>query len=305
MPERIRPTEAEPVSRVLVERRCDVYAKAAALIMDLEEALLDDDGQRARFVLQDLRRCLRGALAFLSSDVFHELERLESLGDGLPSRAGGSVPGDVADELADAVQLLHVKLARVLTQPDLEPLEQIVGLPSRLKHKLVAEDRAFDVRSRRQALEAQCFELESEARELIGRKEYGKAVKSLKRAIRLDAERPVLHNDLGVVLSLVGRNREAIEAYRTAVSLNEQCPERRTDEWTTSYYNLGIALRKVALEQIRAARHEVALDGLRQAQAAFEEFTRLNVSGSKVEEAARVVQQVSAQIRELEAALEA
>ena len=98
------------LGQLLLERRCEVYTRAAGLIMDLEEALDVDDGLRARFLLHDLRRCLRSALAFLTAEVFRELERLEAFSDVLPSDEG-PVPSGARSELADRIQILHVKLA--------------------------------------------------------------------------------------------------------------------------------------------------------------------------------------------------
>ena len=57
---------AENVSRLLIEKRCEVYSTVAALLMDVEEALDNDDGLRTRYLLKDVRRSLRSALAFLA-----------------------------------------------------------------------------------------------------------------------------------------------------------------------------------------------------------------------------------------------
>ena len=176
-----------------------------------------------------------------------------------------------------------------------------MGLPARLKHKLLEEERERDARLRQRQVEEECWRYESEARELLSRKLYHKAVKCLRKAVRLDPMRAVLHNDVGVVLSLQEKNVEAIGEYRTAVSLNERYPERRTDEWTTSYYNLGIAHRKAAGDILEIGQSTEAMVSLREARKAFEEYTRLNASGPKVHDARGVVEQINEQIRELEA----
>jgi len=298
------PQSNEQVSRLLIEKRCEVYSKVASLLMDLDEALTDDDGQRARYLLRDIRRCLRSALAFLTADVYQELERVEVLEEALPQREGATIPAEAAEDLSDRLQLLHVKLARALQLPHLQDMEQIVGLPARLRQRLAEESRDLDLRARRREIDEQCWRFESEAREHIGRKHYHKAVKSLRKAIRLDGERAVFHNDLGVVLSLLGRNEEAVESYRQAVTLNERHTDRRTDEWTTSYYNLGIALRKASIEALERGDLGRAVARLRESRSAFEEYTRLNVTGAKVQEARGVIGQLDEQIGQLEAATE-
>lgn len=302
---------ADHVGRYLVERRGDVYGQVAKLVMGLEEAVDDDDALRARYLLADLRRTLRGALAFLSDEVYAELERLEALGDALPEdEREGPIPSALRPELSDRLQLLHVKMARVLRLPQMQDMEQIVGLPARLKQRLAEERAELEARGRQRELEEQCWKHEAEARELIGRREHAKAVKCLRRAVRLDPTRAVFRNDLGVVLSLLGRNEEAVEEYRAAVALNERHPQRRTEEWTTSYYNLGVALRKLATEGLsggipgRAGLERLA-QRLSEAQAAFEEYTRLNATGPKVREARELIATCAGQLTELRAALTA
>jgi tetratricopeptide (TPR) repeat protein len=294
-----RPNPSEPITRLLVEKRCEVYTRAAGTLMDLEEALDEDDGVRARYLLQDLRRCLRSSLAFLTDEVYQELQRIESLGETLPDeRSAGhtSIPHAALDQLSDRLQLMHVKLARAVKMSQMQDMEQIVGLPQRLKQKLARESRDLDARARRREIEERCWQLEAEAREHLNHKAYNRAIKSLRKAIRLDPGRAVFHNDLGVVLSLIGRNSEAVGEYQAAVGLNEAHPAQRTDEWTTSYYNLGIALRKVALEGLRTGAFEVAMGRLQEAIQAFEEFTRVCASGTKVHDARALVDQLSSQI---------
>lgn len=298
MPERIANGGSDPVSRLVLEKRCELYSRVAHLVMDLEEALEQDDALRTRYQLLDLRRALRGALAFLTDEVYAELERLEALLDLLPAREGSLPPG-TAPELSDRLALLHVKVARSLRQPYLQELEEVVGLPARLKRRLEEEALEREELARRRRTEEQCWRHEAEARALIADEQYDKAVKALRRAIRLDGERAVFHNDLGVVLSLLGRTEEAIDEYRLAVALNERRPQERTDEWTTSYYNLGVALRKAAHE---AKERAAALRHLGEAQAAFEEFVRLGATGAKVHEARAALEQLAAQAQRLHAA---
>lgn len=299
MPERDVP--ADQVSRILIEKRCELYSQIAALLMDLDEAVEEDDGVRARYLLQDVRRTLRTALAFLTDEVYGELERLEAVMDLLPTREGAGLPAEAADELLDRTQLLHVKLARSLKLPTLQDLEQIVGIGPRLKRRLDEESRGLEARAKRRQLEEECHRHEAAAREEIGKKAYGRAVKSLRRALELDPERPVLHNDLGVVLSLMGRTEEAVGEYRRAVELNERLPERRTEEWTTSYYNLGMALRKRGHELLERGDEPGGLGLLRQARQAFDEYTGLGAAGPKVNEARTIVERISTLLAEREA----
>lgn len=338
MPERIPfMGGADAVSRLLVEKRCEVYSRVATLIMGLEEALDEDDALRARFLLQDVRRTLRSALAFLTDEVHAEIERLEEIQDSLPE-AEGPIPARTRAELGDRLQLLHVRMARALHLPRLQDMEQIVGLAPRLKQRLEQESRELEAKGRRRALDEQCWQHESEARDLIRKKIYPKAIKSLRRAIKLDPTRAVLHNDLGVVYSLLRRPLEAVGEYRQAVSLNERHPGQRTEEWTTSYYNLGVALRKAAQEAVQRgdlgslapqpsqmvanAEGEVAFLGvdaarrdgqmlgsgaipmLAEARAAFEEYTRLNATGPKVADAREIAAQITHQISGLTAGCE-
>lgn len=289
----------DQVSRILIEKRCEIYSQVAALLMDLDEAVEEDDGVRARYLLQDVRRTLRTALAFLTADVYGELERFEALMDLLPTREGAGLPSEAAAELHDRAQLLHVKLARSLTLPALQDLEQIVGLPQRLKLRLNEESRGLEVQARRRQLEGECWQYEAAAREEIGKKNYSRAIKSLRQAIKLDPERAVFRNDLGVVLSLVGKHDEAVQEYRAAVELNERHPDRRTEEWTTSYYNLGSALRKRSQELFERGDGPGAVDLLRQAREAFEEYTRLSAAGPKVHDARGLVERLSQQLDDL------
>jgi tetratricopeptide (TPR) repeat protein len=294
-----RDAPADQVSRLLIEKRCGVYTQVAALLMDLDEALGDDDAPRSRYLLQDVRRCLRTSLAFLTDEVYAELERLEALHDRLPTKDGAPISPEVARELEDRIQLLHVKLSRALTLPRLQPLEQIVSLPARLEQKLAEESQGLAVRARRRELEGQCLRFEHEARDELAKKNYSRAVKSLRQAIALDPERPVLRNDLGVVLSLAGRMDEAVEEYRAAVELNERLPARRTEEWATSYYNLGVALRKCAQDAIDRERDARAVERLRDARAAFAEYGRICAGGSKVLEARGAIVQIEEDLARL------
>jgi tetratricopeptide (TPR) repeat protein len=292
----------DQVSRILIEKRCEIYSQVAALLMDLDEAVDEDDGVRARYLLQDVRRTLRTALAFLTADVYGELERFEALMDLLPTREGAGLPSEAAAELHDRAQLLHVKLARSLTLPALQDLEQIVGLPQRLKLRLNEESRGLEVQAKRRQLEGECWQYEAAAREEIGKKNYTRAIKSLRQAIKLDPERAVFRNDLGVVLSLVGKHEEAVREYRAAVELNERYADRRTEEWMTSYYNLGSALRKRSQELFERGDGAGAADLLRQAREAFEEYTRLSAAGPKVHDARGLVERLSQQLSDLAAA---
>src|SRR6185295_397619 len=97
-----------------MEKRCEVYNRTAALLMEVEESLDAEDGERARALIEDVRKALRSSLAFLTDEVYEELEHLEALA-GL-AQSSVSI-GSAQDELRDALTLLHVKLARSLKLP--------------------------------------------------------------------------------------------------------------------------------------------------------------------------------------------
>jgi tetratricopeptide (TPR) repeat protein len=273
------PHATDPAYRLLMEKRCEVYNKTAGLLMEIEEALDQEDVDRGRLLLDDVRKALRSSLAFLTDEVYEELEHLEALA-GLANQAAPA--GTTSqDELRDALTLLHVKLARSLRLPG-QDLADIVGLPPRLKRKLEESQRKLEDEKRRREVEERSWNFEAVARELIGAKQYKKAVKHLKQAIRLDPERPVFHNDLGVVYGLLGLHEEAAAEYRRAVLLNEKNPTRRTDEWTTSYYNLGIALRKLASEHDAPGQEPRALALVKEAKAALDEYLKVTPGGPKL-----------------------
>lgn len=296
---------SELVGRVLVEKRFELYSRAAAVLLELEEVssgVGPDDGRRALLLLTDLRKVLRGGLALLTAEVHRELVHLEEMSDAWSddaSRAGAPDPQELRDRLA----LLHVTLARMLGSAALEPLETVVGLPPRLLQRLEAGRRDQDALARARGLEEECLRHEHEARDLVGRQQYARAARSLRKGLEIDPERAVFHNDLGVILSLMGRQDEAVDSYRRAVALNQRRPERRTDEWATTYYNLGTALRKSAAEALQRGERELARERLVEARASLTEFARL-VSGPKAEDARRAVDQVTGQILSIEAPAE-
>lgn len=297
MPDRDTP---DPVSRLLIEKRCEVYTQVAALLMDMQEAHDEDDGLRARYLVLDVRRALRTALAFLTDEVYQELEKLEALLELLPTREGAGIPAPAAAELGDRVQLLHVKLARSLKLPRLQDLDEIVGLEPRLVRRLEDESKGLEAKQRRRELEAQCLRHEAEARDEIGKKAYARAAKALRAAIGVDPDRAVLHNDLGVVLSLMGKTDEAVQEYEQAVALNERLVDRRTPEWTTSWFNLGAALRKQGLELLDRGLTGPGVEALRRAREALDEYGRLGASGAKLQEARGLVAQLGEQLAAFE-----
>jgi tetratricopeptide (TPR) repeat protein len=285
-----------------MEKRCEVYNKTAALLMEVEEALDGEDGEKARTLLDDVRKALRGSLAFLTDEVYEELEHVESLA-GLANQA---LPAGVPchDELRDALTLLHVKLARSLRLPG-QDLADIVGLPGRLKRKLEESQKKLEEEKKRRDVEEQTWSFEAVARELIGAKQYKKAVKHLKQAIRLDPERAVFHNDLGVVYGLLGLHEEAASEYKNAVALNEKNASRRTDEWTTSYYNLGIALRKLASEHDAPGQEAKALSYVKDARNALSEYLKVTPGGPKLAIARKTMEQLGEDALILETAIKA
>jgi tetratricopeptide (TPR) repeat protein len=273
-----------PLNAVVFERRCAIYTQAANLISDFEDLFRDDGLRRDALsrhpgglaaVLGALRRVLRGNLAFLDRDVTRELERLETaLGAGFES------PELLAD-LQDRIGILHLRLGGLLqSQHGLYALSEIREIDPRLEQRLADEARLEQVQARAQALGEECSNLEGEARSHIANEDFARAAKALRRAIRIDPRRAVLRNDLGVVLSLLGKTQEAAAEYRAAIALNEQEPARRTEEWTTSYYNLGVALRKLAQITFRAGESERGRETLRSAGEAFHAFRQLQPSGA-------------------------
>ncbi len=276
------PSTSDPAYRLLMEKRCEVYNRTAGLLMEVEEALDGEDAERGRLLLDDVRKALRSSLAFLTDEVYEELEHVEALA-GLANQAAPAASSTSAgqEELRDALTLLHVKLARSLRLPG-QDLADIVGLPPRLKRKLEESQKKLEDDKKRRDLEEQSWNFEAVARELIGAKQYKKAVKHLKQAIRLDQERAVFHNDLGVVYGLLGLHEEAAAEYRRAVQLNEKHAARRTDEWTTSYYNLGIALRKLASEHDAPGQESKALALVHEAKAALDEYVKVTPGGPKL-----------------------
>jgi tetratricopeptide (TPR) repeat protein len=287
------PAATDPAYRLLMEKRCEVYNKTAGLLMEVEEALDHEDAERGRLLLDDVRRALRSSLAFLTDEVYEELEHLEALA-GLANQAtpAASHTSSGQEELRDALTLLHVKLARSLRLPG-QDFADIVGLPPRLKRKLEESQKKLEDDKKRRDLEEQSWNFEAVARELIGAKQYKKAVKHLKQAIRLDGDRAVFHNDLGVVYGLLGLHEEAAAEYRKAVQLNEKHPARRTDEWATSYYNLGIALRKLASEHDAPGQEPKALAFVQDAKTALDEYLKVTPGGPKLGIARKASQQLA------------
>lgn len=274
-----------PLNAVVFERRCAIYTQAANLISDFEDLFREDGLRRdaltrhpggAVQVLGALRRVLRGNLAFLDREVYRELERLEAaLG------AGFETP-ELLSDLQDRVSILHLRLAGLLqSQRGLSTLGEIREIDPRIEQRLKDEARLDQVQARAQALGEECAHLENEARAHIASEDFTKAAKALRRAIRIDPRRAVLRNDLGVVLSLLGKTQEAAAEYRAAIALNEQEPARRTEEWTTSYYNLGVALRKLAQITFRAGDSERGRETLRSAGEAFHAFRQLQPKGAE------------------------
>lgn len=278
-----------PLNAVVFERRCAIYTQAANLISDFEDLFRDDalrdDALRRNpggvvALVTELRRTLRGNLAFLDGEVVRELERLEAVLAALGLGAGSKDPTQLA-ELQDRVAILHLRLAALLqSQRGLAGFSEIRELDPRLEQRLRDEARLDEVQARAQALGEECSTLETEARTHIASEEFAKAARALRRAIRIDPRRAVLRNDLGVVLSLLGKTQEAAAEYRAAIALNEQEPSRRTEEWATSYYNLGVALRKLAQVTFRGGQVERGRDTLRNAGEAFHAFRQLQAPGT-------------------------
>lgn len=271
----------EDAYRLLIERRATIYSKVAALMIDIEGALEADDWERARYHLEDLRRALRTSLAFLTDEVYEELECIEAV-CGL---SGGQLSHEAprqSSELIDHLAMLHVKLSRSLKVPDFQDLEDIIGLDMRLKRKLKRSRKDLAHKKEERAVEEQAWDLEAQAREFIANKQPKKAVKSLQKAIQLDPHKAVFRNDLGYVYGVLGLLEKSAAEYREAVRLNEDHPERRTEEWATSYFNLGIALRKLANRSYNDQQDEKALVYSREAVRFFEKYLQVMPTGAKV-----------------------
>lgn len=265
------------LNAVVYERRCALYGAAAALIVDHEAPTHES----AAALIAGLRRTLRAGLAFLDEPCVRELERLEALRAQLG--AEGPLSTQLQVEVRDRVALLHLQLARLLqSSQGLADFTQIARLDPRLEQRLADESRAEQMSAQARAIEEECHALEAEARAQIASEEFTKASRALRRAIRLDPRRAVLHNDLGVVLSLIGKTEEAVAEYRAAIALNEQEPKRRTEEWTTSYYNLGVALRKLAQVSFRSGSVDEGRDHLDAAAESFAAFCELSQAESAV-----------------------
>lgn len=287
--------------RLLVEKRCEVYTQVAGLIMEAEDAIGREDWDRLRYVFEDIRKTLRSSLAFLTDEVYEELERIEAT-VGL-DRLGGEVIN--APDLCDRFQLLHVKLSRSLKMPYFQDLEEIIGIPPRLKKRLEDSQAELKEKARRREIDEQTWNSEELARELIGAKHYRKALKHLTNAVRLDPERAVFHNDLGFVYGLLGLYDRAIQEYASAIQLNERFPDRRTPEWTASYFNLGVSYRKAAQEECEAGDAAKGLELYRKAIAALEDYLRATPDGRKVGQARGLVEHLREECVILEGALRA
>jgi hypothetical protein len=160
----------EQTLRALVDRRCDLYVRVAGLVMDVEDALDRDDPDRARYAFDEMRRALRSSLAFLSDEVRRALEQAEAC------HVGESAASE--EDLRDALQVLHVRLARLLDLPG-QDIVEVMGLSERLRQKLAADEAATEEREKRRALDERLRTDEILARELIAQKQYKKALRVL------------------------------------------------------------------------------------------------------------------------------
>lgn len=286
--------------RLLVERRIEIYARIAALLMDLEGALATDDWEQARYQLVELRRILRTSLAFLTDEVYEELEQIEdicNLGTGVENIRR---PANF-EALLDHLQLLHMKFSRALREPTFQDLESIVGVDVRLKRKLKASRRDLAEKVKQRENEEAAWDLEAQARVFLKNKEPKKALNSILKALELAPNRAVFHNDLGFVYGQLSRLIESVQAYRQAINLNEIHPELRTEEWTTSYYNLGVALRKLASKAFRKNERQTAFRYTSEALDHFETYLSVCPSGQK----AAMVRQTIVELLEVHDILQA
>jgi tetratricopeptide (TPR) repeat protein len=285
--------------RLLIERRAEIYNKVAALIMDIESAMNLDDWERAHYHLEDMRRTLRVGLAFLTDEVYEALEHIEatcSLGTG----AKNTRKPDDTKELADQLQLLHVKLSRSLKIPNFQDMEDIVGMDIRLKRKLKANRKDLQAKIKHREVVEQAWGYEGQARDFLSNNQPRKALKSLLQAVRCDPKRAVFRNDLGFVYGLLKQSQKSVAEYRQAVEINQSFPAQRSEEWMTSYFNLGIALRKLSNQAYESNEDEKALAYGNEAICAFEDYLKVMPTGPKVS----FTRSVIVQIAELTSALE-
>lgn len=293
--------------QVLVERRCALYERVAGLLLQAEDSFSLGQSDRAREAIGELRRVIRSALAYVTDEVFEELEQIEALSSGEIGVGAGLSVGAV-QELRDHLALLHVKMARCVSSPVLQDLEDVMGLPTRLRQRLEESRVAFRERIRQRDIEEQAAIYERQARESIAAGRHRKAIKQLQKAIQLHPERGVYHNDLGWVFSSIGRLDRAVAEYGEAIVLNEANPEQRTAEWTSTYFNLGVALQRsawqvldVACDEGSDAYAEACGEGVRLlelARGALESYRKTTPSSSRLERTCELLASIDEELQD-------
>jgi tetratricopeptide (TPR) repeat protein len=282
--------------KLLVDRRAELASKTAMTSLELDACLLSADWRGLRRRAAELQQTLRSQLAFLNGDIYAQLERLRLLcpRNTADRDAALADPEDFADQL----KLLQVSLARAIFEAQPEPLEDILGLPVRLRRKLEQSEAAKAARLAQRATEERAWGLEADARRAIAAGQFPKALKALTQAVELH-ELPVFHNDMGYAYGQGGEVDEAVRSYRRAAALNESRPELRSEEYQTTYFNLGVALRKLAQQHLLEDRLELALKANRDARDALARYRALLPHGPQVGRAASLIVRVSKDIDEL------
>ena len=293
--------------QVLAERRCALYERVADLLLQAEDSLSLGQSDRAREAISDVRHAIRSALAYVTDEVFEELEQLEAL-CSVELGAGASLSESAARDIRDHLTLLHVKMARCISSPALQDLESVMGLPTRLRQRLEESRVAFRERVRQREMEEQAAIHERQARDSIAAGRHRKAIKQLQKAVQLHPERGVYHNDLGWVFGSIGRLDRAVEEYREAIVLNEANPGQRTAEWTATYFNLGVALQRSAWQVLDVACDEgsdayanACVEGVRfleQARDALESYRKTTPSSSRLERTSELLASIDEELQD-------
>jgi len=291
------------LARQVLSRRAELYGQAAPLIMSLESSLLRGDWSKSRPELDGLRLLLRSGLAYLDASSYAELVELEASAGLCQGELPSQLPQDLTP-LRDHLRLLHVRLSRLLCSGSLVPLEDVVGLELRLRRRLDASEKALEDRAREREQERQAWEQEACAREFIEAGQHRKAVKCLLVSVRLQPERAVFRNDLGYVYGVLGLLEKSVIEYREAVRFNVEQVSQRTEEWMTSYFNLGMALKKLANQENEVGSDEKSLAFYREAQLAFDKFIAEAPENSRVEFTGKALAAIAEEIQILETALE-
>ncbi|MBI4577601.1 MAG: tetratricopeptide repeat protein [Planctomycetes bacterium] len=250
----------------LAQRRGTLYVEAVRLQERVACEILEARPEVARVAAAELVEVVRSHLALTTAEVRRALEAV---------RAGvASWPVDLA--LWQALALpLEVALARTLVLGDeLEDPLDVLGVPEAMRARLGPGDGRTPAGSRVE-------DLEREAHRLLGLRKFKRAVRSLRRAVRVEPGRSALHNDLGLAYAMAGLPGRAIECYRRAIELNRLHPERRSPEWALAWFNLGRAWRRMGAEAFEDRMLDRAVEAYAASREAFEAYLREAPEGTR------------------------